>query len=93
MKNGNGELDPIEQMRKQQEDQQLRGTQLAGALHQLLAHHGHMDVINACMLMVAARAKMGNVKRADIRTLAGQMFDSVTVQAQEPSAVLVPPSA
>lgn len=87
----NGKQDPIDAARLAQAAAQARGTQLAGALHTLLGLHEHRDVINACILIAAARAKMAGMKRADLRTMAGQMFDSVTLEpTKAPSAVLAP---
>ena len=89
-KKQNGAADPIEQMRQQQQQVQP-GTVLAGALHTLLGAHTHEDVINACFIIAAARAKMAGMRRADFRTGAGQVFDGIEVQRQEPSAALVRP--
>lgn len=90
-KKNNGAMDPIELARRQQPQPPQPGAVLAGALHTLLAQHSHEDVINACFIIAAARAKMAGMRRADFRTGAGQMFDGITVQRQEPSAGLAVP--
>lgn len=73
----NGELDPIELQRRAQRDAMQTGAALAGALHTMVINHTHADVINACLIVAGARAKMMNMRRADFRTQCGQVFDGI----------------